>query len=315
MLVIGLASGINAFAQKDFARKVVDTLASPYMAGRGYVDDGCKKAAKYVAEQFKEIGLLPFGKNYSQEFHFPISTYPDLCTISTDTTRIKVGVKYSKLIIMGRWAHKARLGDDYIVIPSTPTMQGFYPVVRFDRSILLDTNRLRTFLQKDYRNSFILIDDSGATDKKEKEVWESTRLNPFKAKGIIILCDKLTEETSDTLLDYAMIYVLRNTAFHNAQSIHVDIKNKFIKDYTAENLIGYVKGSVPDTFIVFSAHYDHLGKMANIYFPGANDNASGVAMLLSLAKYYAQEKNKPKYSIAFIAFGAEEVNIRVRITM
>ncbi|HXB12003.1 MAG TPA: M20/M25/M40 family metallo-hydrolase [Bacteroidia bacterium] len=291
VLSVFLLSGINSFAQKDYARKVVDTLASPYMDGRGYVNDGCKKAAKYVYNQFKNIGLLTFGKSYTQEFHFPINTYPKQLELSVN-------------------GHIAKDGDDYIVIPITPSIKGNFPVVKFDRTILLDTNRLKEFLRKDYSNTFILIDDSGATDKKEKEVWESTRLNPFKAKGVIILCNKLTEETSDTLGDYTLIYALRKTEFSNAASINLNIKNEFIKDFTSENLIGYVKGSVPDTFIVFSAHYDHLGRMADIYFPGANDNASGVAMLLSLAKYYAQEKNKPKYSIAFIAFGAEEVNIR-----
>jgi aminopeptidase YwaD len=72
-----------------------------------------------------------------------------------------------------------------------------------------------------------------------------------------------------------------------------------------------VQGSEqPDSFIVFTAHYDHLGQMGkDVYFPGANDNASGVAMLLNLAKYYSQPENKPKYSIAFIAFGAEEVGL------
>ena len=45
----------------------------------------------------------------------------------------------------------------------------------------------------------------------------------------------------------------------------------------------------------------------DVYFPGANDNASGVAMLLYMAKYFSE--NQPKYSIVFMAFGAEEAGI------
>ncbi len=45
----------------------------------------------------------------------------------------------------------------------------------------------------------------------------------------------------------------------------------------------------------------------NTIFRGANDNASGIAMLLSLAKYY--KENPPKYSIMFIAFGGEEIGL------
>jgi len=47
----------------------------------------------------------------------------------------------------------------------------------------------------------------------------------------------------------------------------------------------------------------------NVYFPGANDNASGVAMILDLAKYFANLKEKPNYSIAFLFFSAEEIGL------
>lgn len=280
------------FAQKDFGRKVVDTLASPYMAGRGYVDSGCEKAAKYIENEYKSFGLHAFTASYYQPFHFPINTYPGKIEAWVD----------GKVVPQGA---------DYIVIPTTPIMQGTYKVVKFDKSILLDSIKLKKFLSKDYSRSFIVLDDGGNLKPgKEKILWETMRYNPFKAKGIVILCDKLTEEESDTVMDFALLYALRNTSFSKAKNIRVDITNKFIRDYTAANLIGYIKGSVqPDSFIVFSAHYDHLGRMGDIYFPGANDNASGVAMLLSLTRYYSQPENKPKYSIAFMAFAGEEVDI------
>jgi len=70
-----------------------------------------------------------------------------------------------------------------------------------------------------------------------------------------------------------------------------------------------VKGTTkPDSVILITAHYDHLGGMGkDTYFPGANDNGSGVSFLLSLAKYYAA--NPQKYSIAFICFAGEEAGI------
>ena len=63
----------------------------------------------------------------------------------------------------------------------------------------------------------------------------------------------------------------------------------------------------PDSFIIFCGHYDHLGKMGEATFYGANDNASGIAMLLDMASYFT--KNPQKYSIAFIAFGGEEAGL------
>ncbi|HTB33061.1 MAG TPA: M28 family peptidase [Bacteroidia bacterium] len=280
---------VISFAQKDFARKVVDTLASPYMGGRGYVDKGNERAATYLNDQFKNLGLLKFGDSYEQKFEYPVNTYPDSYIVSVN-------------------GNMAEPGADYIILPSTPTMRGNYNVIKFDRSILKDSNRLKEFFTHDYRNAFILIDDSGATDKKEKEIWESLRTNPFKARGLIILCDKLTEETSQTVGNFALLNALRSSPFRYATDITIDIRNKLIKSFPTQNLIGYIKGNVqPDSFIVFTAHYDHLGKMGSIWFPGANDNASGIAMLLSLAKYYSQHKDSLRYSIAFMAFSGEEI--------
>ena len=63
-----------------------------------------------------------------------------------------------------------------------------------------------------------------------------------------------------------------------------------------------------DTCIVFSAHYDHLGRMGKeTYFPGAHDNASGSAMLLDLARELAKSENY--YSYTFMWFSAEEAGI------
>src|SRR5690606_24991792 len=83
-----------------------------------------------------------------------------------------------------------------------------------------------------------------------------------------------------------------------------------LNNYQTQNVIGFLPGkSKRDSFVVFSAHYDHLGRVGEAYFPGANDNASGVSMLLELASYYAVPENKPEYSIVFMAFGAEEAGL------
>lgn len=81
-------------------------------------------------------------------------------------------------------------------------------------------------------------------------------------------------------------------------------------NYKTQNIVGYVPGRSSLTLFSGLAHYDHLGKMGDkVYFPGANDNAaSGVAMLLNLAKYY--NANPHRYSsVVFIALGAEEIGI------
>jgi len=68
-----------------------------------------------------------------------------------------------------------------------------------------------------------------------------------------------------------------------------------------------IEGENTDSLILITAHFDHLGKVGNTIFPGASDNASGTAFLLELAKYFSQ--HKPKYSLVFIGFAAEEAGL------
>lgn len=82
------------------------------------------------------------------------------------------------------------------------------------------------------------------------------------------------------------------------------------KSHTVANVAGMVRGKKqPDSIIVICAHYDHLGRMASVLFPGANDNASGTALLLDLARHYSQPQYQPDYSLLFIAFAAEEAGL------
>ena len=75
------------------------------------------------------------------------------------------------------------------------------------------------------------------------------------------------------------------------------------------NLLGYLPGvERPDTFIVVTAHYDHLGVRGGQIFNGADDNASGVAGLLALADYFS--RHRPRHSILFAALDAEEMGLR-----
>jgi len=75
------------------------------------------------------------------------------------------------------------------------------------------------------------------------------------------------------------------------------------------NVIGVLPGSDPDLaneIVILAAHYDHLGKRKKGIYHGASDNASGVAALLEIAEYFSLSTNRPKRSICFASFDAEE---------
>lgn len=86
----------------------------------------------------------------------------------------------------------------------------------------------------------------------------------------------------------------------------------------ASNIIGFLDNNATYT-IVIGAHYDHLGmgnqgsskaeNPANQIHNGADDNASGVAGLLELARYFSQNNKKEACNFLFIAFGAEELGL------
>ena len=91
-----------------------------------------------------------------------------------------------------------------------------------------------------------------------------------------------------------------------------DIVNAFMpgnRKVKATNLIGYIEGTTEkETYMVITAHYDHLGIRNNEIFNGADDNASGIAGLLGIADYL--QKNKPTCSVMFVAFDAEELGLK-----
>ncbi|HEX8119561.1 MAG TPA: M28 family peptidase, partial [Pyrinomonadaceae bacterium] len=88
------------------------------------------------------------------------------------------------------------------------------------------------------------------------------------------------------------------------------------KDAPAANVVGVLEGSDPklkDEAIVIGAHYDHLGRggegslgREGEIHHGADDNASGTAGLLELARLLSAERSKMRRSVVFVAFGGEE---------
>ena len=82
-----------------------------------------------------------------------------------------------------------------------------------------------------------------------------------------------------------------------------------LADYAAANVIGRVPGrETRGRLLVITAHYDHLGLRDDVLFPGADDNASGVATLLAAARYFVE--HPPRHPIMFAALDAEELGLR-----
>ena len=74
------------------------------------------------------------------------------------------------------------------------------------------------------------------------------------------------------------------------------------------NVVGWKEGTeYPEEAIVVTAHFDHLGTRGGAIYPGADDNASGSAALVELARIFAN--NAPKHTVIFAALDAEEIGL------
>lgn len=158
---------------------------------------------------------------------------------------------------------------------------------------------------------FILIPSSCSVNGKFNLI-KADSLNYFSIEGkqnvTVSLKKKLTFSVSGKVNNSAGIEIDENHFKEIPKTLEIKVKNKLIPEFKSNNIWCYLDGTKSDSLMVFSAHYDHLGGIGKkTYFPGANDNASGVSMVLNLLKYYST--HKPKYKTVFLFFAGEEAGL------
>lgn len=278
----------------QYSRTIIDSLSSRNMHGRGYVNNGQEIAADFIAHEFTKDSLSFWGEDYFQKFYLSLCTLPGNIQLKTGSKELKPGI-------------------DFLVSSSSASVNGKFKVLKFDSLVLAKKKTFQKFMGNDFSDKFVLVDKSGFLSKKRKALIDSViEYNLFQSKGIIIPEEKLVWGVEDAPYPsiWTDIKLLEKNAPKRIRKISINVERVIVPSYPMLNVIGYIKGSVqPDSFIVFTAHYDHLGQMGkDTYFPGANDNASGVAMMLDLAEHYSE--NKPDYSVAFIALTGEELGLK-----
>lgn len=293
LLVAGLLFCWNALQAQNMERvkKYIDTLCSPVMHGRGYISKGDLLTATFIEEQFRGSNLKTFQNRYLQPFTLDINTFPG---------RVKLKVDKQTLTP----------GKDFIINPVSGKGRGKAEVIHLDTLIFTQPEARQKFLQSNFKKKAITY--KPAYYAKLIELPEEYLNKMHEAKALLELHpEKLTASLSNKQMSHPSFEVISKNIPAEASKIKFILDAKLISGYQSQNVIGYIEGKVqPDSFVVFSAHYDHLGRMGkDTYFPGANDNASGISMLLELANFYALPANQPDYSIAFIAFGAEEAGL------
>lgn len=283
IILLTLCTSISWGQRVDLARTTVQTLASDTLFGRGYVNRGDSLAANYIAQYFTDLGITSFTDNYLQPYSFPMNTF-------TGNTSLKVNAK------------KLKPGKDFYVSCSSPSVSGNFKTYRPPTGISTP-KQLMAYLKAQQKEGCLVLDPSF------KKLYGQNL--PHVPVAILI-------ESKPGYWHVSNGAEVGETTWFKADSsaigkspkkISVEVESHFFEQYPTQNVVGYVPGTThPEKFVVFTAHYDHLGMMGNkTVFPGANDNASGTAMVMDLARHFAQ--NPAEYSVAFILFSGEEAGL------
>ncbi|HEX6560195.1 MAG TPA: M28 family metallopeptidase, partial [Longimicrobiales bacterium] len=150
------------------------------------------------------------------------------------------------------------------------------------------------------RENFDIKTPTGNAERSKIESW--IRLD--KAKELL----SAAGQDFDALKKAAIRKDFKPVALNAKATFH--LKNT-LREVQSKNVVAKLEGDDhKDEYVIYSAHWDHLGKDPSIQgdqiFNGANDNATGVAALLELAEAYTKLPHKPDRSILFLAVTAEE---------
>ncbi len=198
-------------------------------------------------------------------------------------------------------------GKDFIVDPAFPGLKGKYTIHAVTEAELADETFPENITLKYTGFPALLIDTFNVSEEPMAAHIKKLRRNYTEAP-VILLKNKLTWSVAQGQAPSAFIEVVRTAITSIPKQLDINVKAELVAHPT-QNVAAFVRGTqYADSFLVFSAHYDHLGMMGKqTWFPGANDNASGIAMMLDLAEYFS--KYPPKHSVAFIAFCGEEAGL------
>ncbi len=298
----------------------ISYLTSNELQGRLTGSVGEKKSSEFIAEMFKQYGLNPMGdsNSYFQNFSiirarianrkkiFQSFTNKGLITVLNGSTGEFYPLAYS-------------CNKDSIWLPSVYVNYGINCKEHNDYA---DTNNLRGKI-------FVIQLGSPSYGKKDNlyEAYESISYKVNEAikhgaRGVVFIrLDTLTEIPKTFIsqsIQPSSIPVVYTTKDANrimeAAIISLDVDIMQLNN-TAHNVIGYIKGRKKNKTIIIGAHQDHLGynelggsrtSDEGKMHVGADDNASGVAMIIELAKKISNTRKLRKYNYIFIAFSGEE---------
>ncbi|MFL6541067.1 MAG: M28 family peptidase [Chthoniobacterales bacterium] len=353
----------------DDLLKHIKVLASDEYEGRAPGSKGEELSIKYIADQFKALGLKPGNPDgtYLQEVPLAgITTHPTAhFTVNGNTTELKfpddyvassarlqenINVNDSEIVFVGYGIVAPEFGwDDYkdvdvkgktilmlindppIPDPANPSqldpkMFGGRAMTYYGRW----TYKYEIAAEKGAAAAVIIHETEPAAypytvvrSSWSKENFEIDRPNKnmdqvtVRSWITLDVAKKLLADSGqdfDALKKAALGKDFRPVPLAGATATF-DVKQQ-VRSFKSHNVVGRIDGSDPklkDEWVIYSAHWDHLGKHAELQgdqiFNGAVDNASGVAAVLELAQAHMKLPKPAKRSVLFMSTTAEEAGL------
>jgi len=320
--------------------KNVSFFASEQLEGRFPASKGYHKAADYVAAYFKSLGLEPYqGNTYFQpvpveynEFTGPVKL--EKIHKGKSVKQYKHGSDFVCRGFSGKGNFTAPVAfcgygmtfpamgyDDYanvdvkgkivIVFKQNPAwakdIKGINELMTRYKANNAEKNGAKAIL-------FVTMPNMSDSQKPIGSLMDGVGVqNPgFPQMQISLdVAEELLGKTGKKLSDIqTQIDSLKKPfSLETSDSLFLEVNTAYEKERLSENIIAVLPGSdlvLKNEYVVIGAHLDHVGKQGDILFPGANDNASGSAAVMEIAKAFVSSGIKPKRSVIFVLFTSEE---------
>jgi hypothetical protein len=325
----GLES-INPHDVYDYCK----TMTLPKYAGRLTGHEGYTAAAKWAAEKFEQWGLLPLNQKEGY-----LQTYPSPHTIIDEAEMILISSQEDK-------ETKLAAEKDFLPLLFSDSGENTAEMVFAGWGISAPELSYDDYAGLDVQGKFVLC-FRGTPNRKEsgfqKHDHHRFRMNRAKEKGALglfyIYPAPLANPNGDWIGGFTPAIIsegVANKIFEEKGIKSQDLKKELLAnkkpmsfplksrmkfrvrsthypDSPGYNVVGYVEGSdslFKKECLVIGGHFDHCGKHMGMVFPGANDNASGSAVVMEIAEAFSKLNKKPKRSVVFVLFGGEEMGLQ-----
>ncbi len=312
--------------------KTIQVLASEEYGGRLAGSEGHAKAARYIAEQLRKAGLEPlFNGSYFQPFR-------------VDRTEI-VSAGYLKLLLpagKGEYIEKPyRIYRDYVPAGYSGSGEVEGEAVFVGYGITAPEYGYDDYKGINVRGKIVIF-MRGAPEnnyQKWKNYWAHSyklkRAHELGAKGVLYFMGAIASPNGTHIEGFPVVNVSKSVvqdlfagtgkkvddiikrirkkvkpfSFRTRKKVALRVESRFYPGSETFNVGAVLRGSTaPDEYIIFGAHLDHCGRAPETFY-GADDNASGSAVVLELARAFARLKKKPARSIVFLFFSGEEMGL------